>query len=134
MLKEYLDAEDVNQFFAYSPYHASFAERSVRTVKSKLYKHFTKTATYNWLSVLDDVADSFNATIHSTTGMVPDDISIKNEQEVYEKVYLPLELKREKEEINYKFKKGDNVHISSSRGYLKRGIPPGTMKRYLLLL
>ncbi len=82
MLKEYLDAEDVKHFFAYSPYHASFAKRSVRTVKSKLYKHFTKIAAYNWLSVLDNVADSLNATIHSTTRLAPDDISIKNEGSV----------------------------------------------------
>ncbi len=45
-------------------------------------------------------------------------------KEVYEKVYLPLELKREKEEINYKFKKGDNVHISSSGGVFEKGYTP----------
>jgi hypothetical protein len=124
ILKLYLDEEGVKHYFAYSPYHANYAERCVRTVKSRLFKHFTKTETVNWLSVLDDMADSLNSTVHSTTKMAPKDISIKDEREVYEKVYLPVELKREKEPIVFKFRKGDKVHISSKRGVFEKGYTP----------
>jgi hypothetical protein len=119
-----LDKEGVKHYLAYSPYHANYAERAVRTVKARLYKHFTKTERTNWISVLDDVADSLNSTPHSTTGMAANDISIENEREVYEKVYLPIELKREKEPIVYKFRKGDKVHISSVRGVFNKGYKP----------
>jgi len=114
----------VKHYLAYSPYHANYAERCVRTVKSKLFKYFTKTETVNWLSVLDEMADSLNSTIHSTTKMAANDITIKNEREVYEKVYLPIELKREKEPIVFKFRRGDKVHISSKRGVFEKGYTP----------
>ena len=124
MLKLYLDEEGVKHYLAYSPYHANYAERAMRTVKNKLYRHFTRTESSAWLSVIDDVADSLNATIHSTTKMAPNDISIKNEREVYDRVYLPMELKREKEPLVYKFEKGDTVHISSQRGVFEKGYTP----------
>ena len=114
----------MKHFLAYSPYHANFAERCVRTVKSKLFKHFTKTETMEWLSVLDKVADSLNSTVHSTTKLPPKDITVKNEREVYERVYLPIELKREKQPVVFKFKKGDKVRISSRRGVFEKGYTP----------
>jgi hypothetical protein len=56
--------------------------------------------------------------------MAANDISVKNEREVYEKVYLPVELEREKEPIVYKFRKGDKVYISSKRGLFEKGYTP----------
>jgi len=124
ILKDYLDQQGVKHYIAYSPYHANFAERAVRTVKAKLFKHFTKTESTEWLSVLAKVSNSLNATVHSTTKMAPKDISIKNEREVYEKVYLPVELEREKEPTVFKFKRGEKVRISSLRGVFEKGYTP----------
>ncbi len=106
ILKEFLDAECLKHYLAYSTYHANYAERGVRTVNAKLYHHFSKNETTNWMTALDSVADSLNTTIHSATKIAPNDISIENEREVYEKVYLSLELKREKILLIYHFKKG----------------------------
>ncbi len=131
MLKLYLDEEGVKHYLAYSPYHANYGERAIRTVKNKLYRHFTKTESSVWLPVIDAVADSLNSTIDSTINMAPNDISNTNERDVYDKVYLSMELKREKEPVVYKFEKGDKVHISSQRGCLRRVTPHSSARSSL---
>lgn len=113
-VSEYLEKESVKHFIAYSAYHANYAERCIRTVKSKLFKYFTKNTTYDWLSIIDDLADSMNATVHSFTKMAPNDITVQNEREVYERLYLPIELNREKTPVEFKFRVGDKVRLSNS--------------------
>ena len=115
-VSEYLAKQKVKHFIAYNAYHASYAERCIRTLKSKLFKYFTKNHTYNWITVLDDMTDSINATVHSSTGMAPKDITVENEQEIYERLYLPIELEREKTPIEYSFSVGDKVRLSHARG------------------
>ena len=115
-VKDYLESKKVKQYIAYGAYHASYAERCIRVVKKKLFRHFSRNKTYEWVSILDQLADSLNATVHSVLKMAPKEVSVKNEQEIYERVYLPIELKREKTEITYAFRVGDKVRISHDRG------------------
>ena len=86
-----------------------------RTLKGKIYKYFRENLTYKWHSVLQDMVDSYNDTVHSFLKRPPSSITKDNEQEVYEKLYLPMELKREKEKIKFQFSLGDKVRISKQR-------------------
>ncbi len=125
LVRDFLKKEDVKHFIAYSAYHASYAERCIRSVKSKLFKYFTKNTTYDWLSVIDDIADSMNATVHSFTKMAPKDVTVDNERAIYERIYLPIELKREKTPVKFLFRVGDKVRLSNAtqrfdKGYQQR--------------
>ena len=120
-LQEYLRTEEVKHLVTYSPWHAGYVERAIRTAKGKLFKYFAENRTFEWYSVLQELADSLNATEHSSTGMAPKDITVENEREVYEKIYLPVELEREKTKIRYKFNVGDKVRISVARGAFQKG-------------
>ena len=55
------------------------AERFIRTLKSKLYKHMTAIGKSVYYDVLDDVVNKYNNTKHSTIKMKPIDVEIIKE-------------------------------------------------------
>jgi len=46
-------------------------ERAHRTIRDKLYKYFTYKNTFRFIDVLPAFVRGYNATVHSTTGMLP---------------------------------------------------------------
>ena len=78
------------------------AERFIRTLKNKLYKHVTATGKNIYYDVLDDVVDKYNNTKHITIKMKPIDVGDSNKR-----VYID-----EPNEKDSRFKVGDRVRIS----------------------
>ena len=56
------------------------AERLIRTLKNKLYKHMTAIGKNVYYDVLDDVVNKYNNTKHSTIKMKPIDIGNNNKR------------------------------------------------------
>ena len=52
------------------------AERFIRTLKNKLYKHMTATGKNVYYDVLDDIVNEYNNTKHNTIKMKPKDVKI----------------------------------------------------------
>ena len=77
------------------------AERFIRTLKNKLYKHMTATCKKVYYNVLDVVNKYNNNTKHNTIKMKP--IDVKNNKRVYID---------EHNEKDIRFKVGDRVRIS----------------------
>ena len=77
------------------------AERFIRTLKNKLYKHMAATGK-NVYYVLDDVVNEYNNTKHNTIKMKPKDV--KND---HKRVYID-----EHTEKDSRFKVGDRVRMS----------------------
>ena len=78
------------------------AERFIRTLKSKIYKHMTSISKNVYIDKLDDIVDKYNNTYHTTFIMKP--INVKDN------TYINTD-----EDINNKdpkFKVGDRVRIS----------------------
>jgi len=50
-------------------------ERVNRTLRDKLHRYFTYKNTYKYIDVLPKFVKGYNATVHSTTGMAPADVS-----------------------------------------------------------
>ena len=50
------------------------AERFIRTLKNKLYKHMTTVSKNVYYDVLDDIVKKYNNTWHSTIKMKPIDV------------------------------------------------------------
>ena len=57
------------------------AEKFIRTLKNKLYKHMTATGDNVYYDVLDDIVNKYNNTKHSTTKIKPKDV--KDENNIY---------------------------------------------------
>jgi len=49
----------------------SVVERAHRTIRDKLYKYFTYKNTYIFIDVLQPFVRGYNASVHSTTGIAP---------------------------------------------------------------
>ena len=83
------------------------AERFIRTLKNKLYKHMTATGKNVYYDVLDDAVNEYNNTKHSTIKMKPADVR-DNIDEHNEK----------------RFKVGDRVRISKFKNIFAKGYTP----------
>ena len=94
------------------------AERFIRTLKTKLYRHMTATSKNVYYNFLDDVVSKYNNTKHNTIKMKS--IDVKNNKRVY------IDEHNEKDS---RFKVGDRARI-----YLLKDILLIRAKKYLLLI
>ena len=98
---------------------SSIVERWIRTIKEKMWKHFTDTNNYKYIDVLPDLLEDYNNTVHSSTKFTPIDASEKeNELAVWRNLY-PDRLKPYR--LTPKFSVGDRVRISKIKGKFEKG-------------
>ena len=99
------------------------AERFIRTLKNKLYKHMTATAKKVYYDVLDDVVNKYNNTKHSTIKMKLIDVGDTTKSSSLERnnkrVYID-----EHNEKDSRFKVGDRVRISKFKNIFAKGYAP----------
>ena len=68
----------INNIEIYSTYNEGksvVAERFIRTLKNKIFKHMTAISKNVYFDVLDDIVDKYNDTIHKTIKMKPIDVT-----------------------------------------------------------
>ena len=87
------------------------AERFIRTLTKKLYKHMTAPGKNMYYNVLDDVVSEYNNTKHSTIKMKPKDVEYNNKR-----VYID-----EYNEISARYNVGDRVRISKFKNIFAKG-------------
>ena len=98
---------------------ASIVERFNRTLKSRMWKYFTKNQTQGYLDVLPDLVWSYNRTHHGSIGMTPAEVNRQNQEAVWHRLYSkPLEQKKPRLSV------GDRVRISKARKIFKKGYLP----------
>ena len=64
--KKWLSDNDIIMHSTYNEGKSVVAERFIRTLKNKLYKHMTTTGKNVYYDVLDDVVNEYNNTKHNT--------------------------------------------------------------------
>lgn len=120
-VQDYLRSQNVRHFIAYNVYHANYTERVQRTLKSKINRYMRHNRTFKYVDVLQDLVYRYNHTVHSSIKMTPANVSDKNHQSLYERIYLLIELERERMPIRYNFKKGNKVRLARSSHPFKKG-------------
>ena len=90
------------------------AERFIRTLKNKIYKHMTVISKNVYSDVLDDTVDEYNNTYHKTIKIKPVDV----------KDYSFAEYNEESNEKDPKSKVGDHVRISKNKNIFDKGYAP----------
>ena len=113
VFEKWLSDNNINMYSTYNEGKSVVAERFIRTLKNKLYKHMTATGKNVYYNVLDDVVNKYNNTKHSTIKMKP--IDVKNN----ERVYID-----EHNEKDSKFKVGDRARISRYKNIFAKGYAP----------
>ena len=116
VFKKWLSDNDIIMYSTYNETKSVVAERFIRTLKNKLYKHMTATGkkTYIMLDVLDGVVNKYNNTKHSTIKMKTIDVKDNNKR-----VYID-----EHNEKDSRFKVGDRVRISKFKNIFAKGYTP----------
>ena len=80
VLKKWLLDNDIIMYSTYNEGKSVVAERFIRTLKNKLYKHMTTTGKNVYYDVLDGVVNKYNNTKHSTIKMKPKDVKSDNKR------------------------------------------------------
>ena len=101
-------------YSTYNERKSAVAERFIRTLKNKIYKHMTTISKNVYFDVLDYIVDKYNNTYHKTIKMKPVDVGDDSFAEYKEK----------SNEKNPKFKVGDHVRISKLKNIFARGYTP----------
>ena len=90
------------------------AERFIRTLKNKIYKHMTTISKNFYFDVLDDIVDEYNNTYHKTIKMKPVDVGDNSFAKHNE----------ESNEKDPKYKVGDHVGVSKYKNIFVEGYAP----------
>ena len=110
---KWLSDNDINMYSTHNEGKSVVAERFIRTLKNKLYKHMTATGKNIYYDVLDDVVNKYNNTKYSAIKIKP--IDVKNNKRVY------IDEHNEKDS---KIKVGDSVRISRYKNIFAKGYAP----------
>ena len=90
------------------------AERFIRTLKSKIYKHMTSISKNVYIDKLDDIVNEYNNAYHTTIKMKPIDVK--------DNTYINTD--KENNDKNPKFKVGDRVRISKYKNIFAKSYTP----------
>ena len=113
VFKKWSSDNDIIMYSTFNEGKSVIAERFIRTLKSRLYKHMTATGKNVYYDVLDDEANEYNNTKHYTIKMKSKDVGDNK------RVYID-----EHNEKYSRFKIGDRVRISKFKNIFAKGYTP----------
>ena len=95
---------------------SAVAERLIRSLKNKIFKHMTAISKKVDFDVLDDIVNKYNNTVHKTIKTKPIDVTDDSYAEYNEDF----------NKKDPKFKVGDHVRISKYKNIFAKGYAPWT--------
>ncbi len=104
-------------------------ERFNRTLKTILYRYFTKNTTFSFLDILEKIVYSYNHTFHSKIKCSPVQVNKKNEKKIRFDSYKVDKTKN----INFKFEINDQVLISKNKNLFEKGYTPNWMNEIFFI-
>lgn len=120
-VKALLKEENVTFFVTHNVVKASYAERAIKTIKTRLTRYMTHKQTRRWIDILPHVTESYNKTYHRSIKRTPKSVTPKDSVELwkrqYDSVAKPVGRSLGTSEIGtFNYKVGDLVRVS----YLRR--------------
>ena len=112
--KKFLKDNDIEIYSTFNEGRSVVAERFIKTLKYKIYKHMTTIVENVYSNDLDDNVKRYNNTIHSSMKMKPKDVTDDSF----------VEYSEETNKKSPKFKVGDNVRISKYKNIFAKGYRP----------
>jgi len=113
--KELIKQHDIVHIIPKSEMKAAVVERYNRTLKTRLYKLFTKNSNHNWIDHLQEIVSAINRSVNRITGVTPASVTYKNAHELWRKMY------GKKKTVEYRFKIGDKVRVSVAKSIFAKG-------------
>ena len=100
------------------------AERFIRTLKNKIFKHMTAISKNVYFDVLDDIVNKYNNTVHKTIKMKPIDITSHSYPEY----------NKDSDQKDTKFIVRDRLQISKYKNIFAKNILKIDQKKFLFLV
>jgi len=111
----------INHYSTFSRMKAAIAERTIRTIKEKLFKYFSLNGSYKWIDILENIVKNYNEQVHHSIKMKPCDVNKNVESKILAEVYnhpkISIYSKKD-------FKIGDHVRISKEKHIFEKGYIP----------
>ena len=73
--KDFLKIKNIEMYSTYNERKSVVAERFIRTLKNKIFKHMTTISKNFYIDVLNDIVNKYNNTVHKTIKMKPIDVT-----------------------------------------------------------
>ena len=105
---------NIEMYLTYNEGKSVAAERFIRTLRNKIFKHMTAILKNVYFDVLDDIVNKYNNTVHRTIKMKPVDVTGDSYAEYNENP----------NKKDPKFKIGDHVRISKYKNIFAKGYTP----------
>ena len=118
----------------YSTYNEGksvLAERFIRTLKSKIFKHMTAISKNVYFNVLDDIINKYNNTVHRTIKIKPIEVTDYFYAKDPSVELRSMEFHPNKK--NPKFKVGDNVRISKYKTIFAKRCTPNWSEEVFII-
>ena len=103
---------------------SAVAERFIRTLETKIFKHMTAISKNVYFDMLDDIVTTHNNTVHKIIKMTPIDVTDDPHAEYNEDF----------NKKDSKFKAGDHVRISKYENIFAKGYAPNWSEEIFLLI
>ena len=110
-MKSWLEKNDIEMYSTQNVGESVVAERFIRSLKSKIYKHMTWLSKHVYISKLDDILNKYNNTYHRTIKMKSVDVTSST--------YIDFDKENSKE--GSKFEVSDNVRTSRYKNIFVKG-------------
>ena len=121
--KSFLKENDIEMYSTFNEGKSVVAERFIKTLKNKIYKHMTTIGKSIYFNDLDDIVKKYNNTVHSSIKMKPKNVTDDSFVEYFE----------ETNKKNPKFKVGDDVRISKYKNIFAKGSTPNWSKEVFVV-
>ena len=124
-VKNLLKNEGVTFFVTHNVVKASYAERAIKTIKSRLVRYMTHKQIHRWIDILPEVTQSYNETYHRSIKRTPQSVKSTDSVELWKRQYdaLPIPTSKRKRAYSvgkYKYRVGDLVRVSFLRRPFQR--------------
>ena len=113
-MKSWLEKNDIEMYSTHNEGKSVVAERSIRTIKNKIYKHMTSISKNVYIDKLDDIVNEYINIKRRATKMKPIDVK--------DNTYIGFG--KEVNNNDPKFKVGDHVRISKYKNSFAKGYTP----------
>ena len=120
---DFLKINNIEMYWTYNEVKSVVAERFIRNLKNRIFKHMTAISRNVYFNVLDDIVNKYNNTIDKTIKMKPIDVTDDSYSECNEDFN-----KKDFNKKDPKFKVGDHVRISNYKNIFARGYTPNWLE------
>ena len=112
--KKFLKENDIEMYSTFNEGKSVVAERFIKTLKNKIYKHMITIGENVYFNDLDNIVKKYNNAVYSSIKMKPKDVTDDSF----------VEYSEETNKKSPKFKVGDDVRISMYKNIFAKGYTP----------